>query len=113
MKNDLQDSSKLVSLKNVKSIEMQVIKIDESVKPEIKPDEQIPDLGVKEANKDNTQSKKILIKGSIGKKDIYSSQTANDSKKQKTYIPTGIMITQEDRIKNQDKKIQYPFGLIP
>ena len=93
---------------------MQVIKIDESVKPEIKPDEQIPDLGVKEANKDNAQSKKILIKGSnIGKKDIYSSQTANDSKKQKTYIPTGVMITQEDRIKNQDKIIQYPFGLIP
>ena len=52
---------------------MQVIKIDESVKPEIKPDEQIPDLGVKEANKDNTQSKKILIKGNIGKKDKYSS----------------------------------------
>ena len=73
MKYDLEDSSKLVSLKNMKSIEMQVIKIDESVKPEIKPDEQIPDLGVKEANKDNTQSKKILIKDNIGKKDKYSS----------------------------------------
>ena len=52
---------------------MQVIKIDEAIKPETKPDEQIPDLGVKEENKDNAQSKKILIKGSnknSGKKDI-------------------------------------------
>ena len=39
--------------KNEKSNEMQMIKIDEGPRPETKADELIPDLGVKEENKDN------------------------------------------------------------
>ena len=42
---------------------MQVIKIDEGPRPETKADELIPDLGVKEENKDNALFKKISIKG--------------------------------------------------
>ena len=66
MKYEQEDNRKIVSvspLKNEKSNEMQMIKIDEGPRPETKADELIPDLGVKEENKDNALFKKISIKG--------------------------------------------------